>query len=42
MGASSGIHMCFNLADLVHNVEGLEVLAEPFSKDEMDQVVAKM
>jgi hypothetical protein len=42
MGASSGIHMCFNLAELVHNVKGLEVLAEPFSKDEMDQVVAKM
>jgi hypothetical protein len=42
MGTTSGIRMCFDLPNLVQRVDGLDVLAEPFSVKEMDLVVAHM
>jgi hypothetical protein len=42
MGTSRKIDMCLDLHALIKKVDGLEILTIPFTKDEMDNVIAKM
>ena len=42
MGQSDGIDMKFDLPRLIKRVEGLDILTEPFSTEEMDLVVKEM
>src|SRR4051812_45205852 len=39
MGVSQGIHMEFNLPDLIHPVEGLQDLTTPFTQSEINEVL---
>src|SRR4051812_1643888 len=39
MGVSQGIHMGFDLSNLIHPVEGLQALASPFSQAEIMEVL---
>ena len=42
MGHSEGIQMQFDLSRLIHRVEGLEMLTNPFTKKEIDEVITNM
>ena len=39
VGHAQGIHMGFDLENLLARVDGLEDLSKPFSEDEVDEVI---
>jgi hypothetical protein len=42
LGTSEFTHMYFNLAELLQRQEGLEILQEPFQKEEIDSMVQNL
>lgn len=42
MGKSEYNHMVFNLSDILQQVDGLEHLEAPFSKEEIDSIVSEL
>jgi hypothetical protein len=39
MGTQKGISMCLDMQNLLHRVEGLDILTAPFTHEEMDKVI---
>jgi hypothetical protein len=42
MGTSRGIDVCLNLSDTIQRVDGLHDITKPFTREEIDGVIAKM